>query len=246
MATLVLIHGAWHGGWCWRKLTPHLEASGHDVYTATLTGLGERSHLARPEVNLDTHVRDSLNLIEFEELNDVILVGHSYGGIVTGIVTTHIPERIAGSVYVDALLPVDGQSSWQTYRALGAGDYIAEAETWAQSSPDNWLLPQPDSSFGVTDSADAAWIRRRLTPQPVATFTQPVKLPQPFDGRRPRRFIFCTPEQPGVVVNFAKQVRADPTWSYCEIEACHDVMVSEPAQLAQIVDQFAAEQQQSQ
>src|SRR5688500_14644198 len=109
-ATFILVHGAWHGGWCWRKVVPLLRAAGHAAHAPTLTGLGERVHLATPEVGLDTHVRDVLNLLEYEDLSGVVLVGHSYGGLVIASAAEHAPERLAHLVYLDADIREDGQA----------------------------------------------------------------------------------------------------------------------------------------
>src|SRR4051812_1484157 len=115
MATFVLVPGAWMGGWCWKKLTPGLQAAGHQVYTPTLTGLGERVHLARPEIDLDTHTQDIVNLLEFEEARDVILVGHSYAGTVVTSVADRVPERLSMLVYLDSGAPPDGKSVFDLF-----------------------------------------------------------------------------------------------------------------------------------
>ena len=158
----VLVHGAYHGGWCWRDLKPLLEAAGQRVYTPTLTGLGERAHLARPEVGLETHVEDILALYRYEDLSDTLLVGHSYGGLVVGMVADRMPERINTLIYLDALVPEDGVSLVD----LQAPERV---EGWRQAAKASggWLIPPPSSAFyGVTDPALQAWADARCTPQP--------------------------------------------------------------------------------
>lgn len=122
MATFVLVHGATAGGWVWRPVPSLLRAEGHEVYTPTLTGLGERAHLLSPEVDLGTHIQDVVNVLEFERLSQVILVGHSYGGVVVTAVAERIPERLAQLVYIDALVPADGESVADLYAGLGEID----------------------------------------------------------------------------------------------------------------------------
>ena len=136
--TYLLIHPAWFGGWCWKKLTPLLRAQGHAVFTPTLTGLGERAHLARPEIGLEMHVRDIINVIEYEDLRNVILVGNSSGGMVMTGVADHMPERIAHLVFLDAFVPTDGQSMLDVIPP----DRRPALEAFVQKEGDGWLLPR--------------------------------------------------------------------------------------------------------
>ena len=147
MATFVLVHGAWHGGWCWKKVTPLLRAAGHEVYTPTLTGLGERAHLLTREVDLDTHIRDIINVLEYEELRDVILVGHSYAGMVIAGVADRVPARLAHLVYLDAFVPRDGQASL----SLSPPELEAHLRAQALAEGDGWRVPAPPAAwYGVT------------------------------------------------------------------------------------------------
>jgi len=165
---MVLIHGSMHGGWCWQRVAPLLRAAGHDVYTPTLTGLGERVHLAHPAVDLDTHIRDVLGVLEFEDLHEVILVGHSYGTMVITGVADRVPERIAHLVYLDGTMAADGQTALDFFppewRASRRAQVDAEGEGWR-------LLPPVDLTVWGIREDDAAWVHGKLVPQPFKTFT---------------------------------------------------------------------------
>jgi pimeloyl-ACP methyl ester carboxylesterase len=231
MATFVLVHGAWHGGWCWKKVTPLLRAAGHEVYTPTLTGLGERAHLLSREVDLDTHTTDIVNVLDYEELTDVILVGHSYAGLVIPGVAHRLPGRVAHLVYLDAFVPRDGQSLLD----LNPGSAAQQARV--REEGDGWrLTPPPGARFGVTDEADGARLASRLGPQPFATFTQPVRMGH--SASPAATYILCT--QPEGFRRFAEQVRDDPGWRYRELATGHDAMVTQPRELADLLLEVAA------
>ena len=154
MATFVLVHGMWHGGWCWQKVTPLLRAAGHDVYTPTLTGLGERRHLRSAEIDLNTHVQDVVNVFEYEDLRDVILVGHSFGGTLASVIAEKIPDRIAHLVNLDGPLPEAGKALKDLI-----GDFwdFFQKNAIDPAAPE-WIKPIPDWTFGVS-SADLEWLR---------------------------------------------------------------------------------------
>ena len=177
--TYVLIHPAWFGGWCWKKVTPLLRAQGHEVFTPTLTGLGERTHLARPEIGLQIHVRDITNFIECEDLRNVILVGNSSGGMVITGAADHMPERIAHIVFLDAFVPTDGQSMLDVIPP----DRRSALEAFVQQEGDGWLLPRfapppweklVTETWQVTERVDLEWILPRLRPTPFGHFKEPV------------------------------------------------------------------------
>jgi pimeloyl-ACP methyl ester carboxylesterase len=163
----VLVHGAWHGGWCWQKMTMLLREQGHEVHTPTLTGLGERSHLLNPNIDLNTHIQDVVSLFEFEDLTDVILVGHSYAGMVITGVAEKIPGRIRQLVYLDAFLPEDGKA---------LRDYVPPSPP--PTGEASWRVKAftDAKGFGVTDPKDIAWVNSRLTDQPGKTMGQPVRV----------------------------------------------------------------------
>lgn len=169
--TFLLVHGAWHGGWCWGKVAKRLRAIDHEVFTPTLTGLGERAHLLAPDIDLTTHIEDVLGVLEYEDLRDVVLVGHSYGGMVIAGVADRAPSRVAMLVYLDAFFPESGMA----LRDYLPGDALDEM---VNSQGDGWRLPSPwdAKDFGITDKEDAAWTNARIGDQPYKTFTQPLDL----------------------------------------------------------------------
>jgi pimeloyl-ACP methyl ester carboxylesterase len=172
--TFVLVHGSWHGGWCWRRVTDRLERRGHKVYTPTLTGLGERVHLLTASVDLNTHITDVVNVIKFEDLKDIVLVGHSYAGCVISGVAEQMLPSIASIVFVDAFLPEDGQRMLDLTTAN-----LRDAALEAQSKGEIARPIVPAAAFKVNEQ-DQAWVNSKLTPQPLGpTFT-----PNKFTGAR--------------------------------------------------------------
>src|SRR5262245_23331662 len=168
MATFVLVHGAWHGSWCWKRVRKELQARGHDVFTPTLTGVGERSHLLSPDVNLETHIADVVNLIQWEELSEVVLCGHSYGGCVISGVVDRVPDRIAALVYLDAFVLKNGQCLLDTLPPAQKDQQLdapsRDGEAWK-------VPPIPAEVFNV-NAGDREWVNRQCTVQPLATFQQ--------------------------------------------------------------------------
>lgn len=239
MARFVPVHGGWHGGWCWKRVTPLLRAAGHEVDTPTLTGLGERSHLASPEINFETHVQDIINLLEYEDLHAVILVGHSLGGTVIEAAAHRVPERIAHLIFLDALIPEDGKSAFDLWIDHGFGAAVRQAQEHVEREGDGWYIAPhtPDSTtLGVTDEADIQWMSERLEPIPVETMRQPVRLGNPEAEALPRAYIRCTEtETEGLIPSLAERVRDDSAWTYRKMAACHDVMVTEPGLLAEML-----------
>jgi pimeloyl-ACP methyl ester carboxylesterase len=222
MATFVLVHGAWHGGWCWKNVTPLLRAGGHDVFTPTLTGLGERTHLLTPAIDLNTHVQDVKAVLEYEDLHDVVLVGHSYGGMVITGVAEQAQARLAQLVYLDAFLPEHGKA----------------LQDYAPVPPlrdDGWRIPSPGGprDFGVTDEHDIAWITPRLGDQPLKTFTQPVQRSAKQINSLAQTFIQCT-DAP--FFSEAGERAKRQGFRYRELfSAGHDAMVTMPRQLADVL-----------
>lgn len=226
-ATFVFIHGAWHGGWCWKKVRPLLQSAGHAVHTPTLTGLGERAHLNSPEVDLDTHIEDVIQVLEFEDLRDVILVGHSYAGMVITGVAAKAPERLAQVVYLDAFLPEDGRCL-NDY-SIGSAGY---AENVRQNG-DGWRLPFAGTltlqMLGITDPADLAWMEPRMVDQPYRTFTQAVRVP-PESGKKARRVYLLSSDRKHYL-EAAKRAQAQGFHVLKVPGAGHDVMVTQPREL---------------
>ena len=169
--TFVLVHGAWHGGWCWVKVARLLRDAGHEVYTPTLTGLGERAHLARPETDLELHIQDVVAMLEAEELRNVILVGHSYAGMVISGAAARAAGRVARLVYLYAAVPEAGRS---LFDYLGP-ERAEEARAAATTDGEGWRLPPfPPERFGVTSARDTEWLKRHLVPHPLRTLRRGV------------------------------------------------------------------------
>ncbi|MEZ4617340.1 MAG: alpha/beta fold hydrolase [Caldilineaceae bacterium] len=228
-APIVLVHGAWHGGWCWRKLVPLLRAAGHELFAPTLTGLGERAHLLNPQVGLDTHIDDIAALLEYEDLHNVILVGHSYGGMVITGVAERAASRLAGLVYLDAFVPQDGQSLLDT---LPDGGATVRAQ--AAAVGESWKVPVPVGTFGVTDESDIQWLTARLTPQPLKSFTEPVRLTTQAARTLPRTYILCRQDQTTIFDIHAEQAK-QVGWNVHELRTGHDAMISVPQELVELL-----------
>ena len=230
MRTYVLVHGAFGGAWGWRRIRPLLWAKGHPVFTPTLTGLGERVHLATPEVNLSTHITDVVNCLYFEDLTDIVLVGHSYGGMVITAVADAVPERIAHLVYVDAILPEDGQSG---------------ADMGALPPRDGWVVPAPLQDPPPDETPEQAWARVRLVPHPFATLEEKVHLSQSLESRPfTRTYIKAgaepyNPDNPGNFWRAADRVRNDPAWRYVELPCGHSIQRDMPNELAALLLELA-------
>jgi len=231
---IVLVHGAWHGAWCWCRVLPVLCAAGVQAHAVTLTGLGERAHLMRPDIDLNTHIQDVIGLIEAEELQRVLLVGHSYAGLVITGVADRLqqarPGLLARLVYLDASVPYPGDS-WSTPHTPETRQSRIDA-----ALPSGGLsLPPPDASAFGLQGADRDWVNRRLTPQPFAVYQQALD----FDAARvaalPRSFIDCTRPALATMAAARQRVRSEPGWQVLELATGHDPMVSEPEALSQML-----------
>jgi pimeloyl-ACP methyl ester carboxylesterase len=228
MATFVLVHGSMHGGWCWKRVVPLLRAAGHEVVTPTLTGLGERVHLAHPGIDLDTHIQDVLGILEYEDLDRVVLVGHSYGAMVITGVADRVPERIAHLVYLDGPIAGEGQALLDFYPP----DEQAARRTRVDAEGEGWQLPPVDpTAFGITAAADAAWVRARLVPQPFGTLTQPFRLANPTGFAGPKTFIACAVWRDAMI----ERVRGEDGWRYRELATGHDAMITAPRELTDLL-----------
>jgi pimeloyl-ACP methyl ester carboxylesterase len=213
-----------------------LRAAGHQVFTPTLTGLGERLHLLTRDVGLDTHVQDVLGVLEYEDLSDVVLVGHSYGGMVITAVAERAAERLAHLVYLDAFLPREGQSQMDL---LGA-EFLALFQEQARLHGDGWKLPSfPAERFGVTKEEDLAWVRPRLGLHPFKTKLDKVRLASPDAAKIARTYIYCSQPAIGPFGQFAERARAEAGWRYREIATGHDAMVTEPELLSELLMEVA-------
>lgn len=230
MVNFVLVHGAWHGGWCWVRVADRLRRSGHRVETPTLTGLGERAHLLSRDIDLETHITDVIATIEAEELRDVVLCGHSYGGCLITGVADRIPDRLRALVYLDAFVPEDGQAMMDLL-PVAAGARMAAL---VKEKGDGWRVPPRSAeSFQVATAEDRAWVDRRCVPHPFATMTQPLRLTGTGKPVATRLYIRAANYDASPFGPFAERARADPGWRYEEIAYGHDVMVDAPDELAE-------------
>lgn len=247
MATYVLVHGAGGGGWIWKKLKPYLESADHQVYTPTLTGCGERIHLASEDVGLETHVLDVVNMLTFEELTGVVLVGHSYGGNVITGVADRVPERLAELVYLDANVPKDGQSLVDLMPADMREKFweraLSNGQEWERRGYPPFPAPEPPPlekhlspliERGLLSTADSHWLLHNLVPHPARTYLDPVRLCNAAALELPRMFILCT-LYPGPFATFAHRAQTESGWHYRELESGHDAAVMVPRELAQIL-----------
>jgi len=228
MADFVVAHGAWSAAWSWKKMRPLMRALGHELITPTYTGLGERAHLARPDIDLETHIADILGVLDCEDLRGVVLVGHSYGGMVATAVADRAPERIAQLVYLDAFVPRNGESL-AALRGGAASDSSAGADWRAAPNP----LPAD------TDPADIPWIAARRMAHPRRCFEQPVVLSGAVE-RIQRTYIYCTRPAPGDGFRrFADRARREPGWNCLEIDSSHSPHITAPEALAALLDGIA-------
>lgn len=240
MVTFVLVHGAMHGGWCWKRVTPLLRAAGHEVFAPTLTGLGERAHLAHPGIDLDTHVQDVVGVLEYEDLHDVVLVGHSYGAIVVSGVADRLPEQVAHVVFLDGAMAIDG---WAVVDYFPP-DWRAAQQVRVDAEGDGWRLPSASdlTHLGITAERDAVWVRARLVAQPFRTFTQPLRLTHTAGFAGPKSFVACTAAPPGRWRDaMVARARTGSGWHYREVATGHDAMITAPRHLADLLLEVAGQ-----
>ena len=231
--TILVCHGAWSGGWSWKKMFPLAQAAGYRMVVPTYTGLGEREHLVNPAIDLETHIQDILGTIRFENLNDIILLGHSYGGMIATGVADRIPGRIKQLIYLDAFVPRDGQSLFD----LNEGGR-AHLEASAKNG-DGWriepLTPPPD-----TAAEDLDWITPRRVKMPIKCFQMKLKL-QHGEPAMARSYIYAGRITPADTFGpFARHAKSDPAWNYHEIDASHSPNVTAPEALMALLQKIAA------
>jgi pimeloyl-ACP methyl ester carboxylesterase len=225
----VLVHGGWHGGWCWQRVAERLRKSGHAVFTPTLTGVGERSHLLSNRIGLETHVRDIVNVIRWEGLNDVVLVGHSYGGCVISGVAEHSEHALRALVFLDAFVPENGEAVEDL-----ASQHVREAINAARDRGDTTLAAVPAANFRVNET-DRAWVDANCTPQPLLSLTDKIALTGARERIARKAFIRAT-GYPSTSFDAAlARARANPLWRTFEIPCGHDAMVDMPDRLSEIL-----------
>jgi pimeloyl-ACP methyl ester carboxylesterase len=227
--TFVLVHGAWHGGWCWRRVCDLLEKHGHKVFTPTMTGLGERSHLMSKEIVLDTHIADVVNVIKWEELRSICLVAHSYGGFPASGALEQVADRVSSVVFVDAFLPEDGQKSLDVaseFSRKGTLEAVAKGEV---------SRPAPKAETFHVNEQDRAWVDSKLTPQPVGVALQPIKLTGAREKIAKKTYIRAPLYPQPAFDRYYAGKKAAASWRTYEVDGGHDVMVDRPQRLVEIL-----------
>lgn len=227
--TFVLVHGAWHGGWCWRRVSDRLERKGHKVFAPSLTGLGDRSHLLTPQVNVTTHITDIASLIGFEDLRDIVLVGHSYAGFVISGVAEKAREQIASIVFLDAFVPQNGQTIMSLSRQ-GLRDSINAAV----KRGDLGIPPAKASYFNVNEK-DRVFVDAKCTPQPIGTYSDPVKLTGAREKIAKKTYIRARGWNAPGFDAIATRLRSEPSWNVRDIACGHDAMIDMPDRLAELL-----------
>ena len=229
MSTFVLVHGAWHGGWVWRRVVPRLLEAGHEVHAPTLSGVSDRAHLVHPGLGLSTHVEDVTALIEAHDLENVVLVGHSYAGQVVTAVADRLPERLHRRVYLDAFVGRDGEAAIDLLPETVAGHYRESV-----AGPGfGWLIPvRPLNVLGVTEQADLDWLGPRLTPHPWRTYTEPLRLSGHCD-RVPAGYVECTAWMRAFRPHAERAAALG--WPVHELATGHEAMVTAPRELADLL-----------
>lgn len=231
MATFVFVSGAWQGGWIWKRVATRLRQSGHEVFTPTLTGLGERAHLLDDKIDLDTHIQDILGVIQCEELSDIVLCGHSYGGMVITGAADQASGHIRSLVYLDALVPADGQKVFDLQPPETAAAFQEVARTRGSGFR---IPPAPAEDFGV-NIENQAWVDLHTTDHPLKTFQQAIRLEDKWKQVRRLIYIYATGWRPGIGKPFFDKVRQDENWEVFSLPSSHDVMVDRPEQLTEIL-----------
>ena len=230
----VFVHGAWHGGWCWRDVAAVLRTAGHQVFTPTMTGLGERAHLLNAQVGLSTFIDDIAAVILSEELDNVVLVGHSFGGHVINGVADRMPQLLRQLIYLDGLVVQHGQSAL----SIMPPAVQAERNRTMDAAGLRMTIPSPDQ-FGLSDPAQLAWVMRQLTPHPLKGYTEPLQLQHPLGNGLPKTYIAVTDPWYPPLAELRQWVRSQPDWDWRELAACHNAMVSAPLALASLLMELA-------
>jgi pimeloyl-ACP methyl ester carboxylesterase len=231
--TFVLVHGAWHGGWCWRRVADRLRSGGHAVFTPTLTGLGERSHLLRAGIGLETHIADVVNLMKWEGLTDVVLCGHSYGGFVISGVAEQMASALRSIVFLDAFVPRDGET------ALDITSPAAQAIVRAALQRGDIGVPPRSAADFLVNDADRAWVDRLCVPHPIATLTDKSVLTGARERVGKKAYVRANSYfNPGFDRAY-EALRQDPSWRTYEMAGGHDVMLDMPDRLTEILLEVA-------
>lgn len=225
MAIFVLVHGSWHGGWCWRRVAQRLRTAGHEVFTPTNTGLAERAHLLDERVGLSTFIADVVGVIEAEELTDVVLVGHSFGTLTVLGVADVIPDRLNRLFLLDGALAESGDAPFDGLPP----EVVARRIEQAKASSEGLSVPAPPvESFGVSDPNDIAWVTRRLTPHPLRTYIEPLRLRKPLGNGLRCTYLCCTDPLYLPIAASRELAHRQRDWEWREIPTGHDAMITAP------------------
>lgn len=230
MANFVLVHAAWHGGWEWRRVARILRSAGHEVFTPTLSGCGENWRHVSPGIGLDTHISDVLSLIEWEELPELVIAGHSYSGAVITGVADRIPHLVKHRVYFDAFVPVNGQSVMEITPEWRASEILS----LAASHGCGWMVPPHHSERWAEEPEDRAWVERRATPHPLKTLQDRISLSGACDGI-PGTYALSSNFQPSPFWQFHERYESHPNWRTVKIPTMHDAMISMPERVCEIL-----------
>ncbi len=235
VTTFVLVHGAFHGGWCWRDFTPELEAKGHRVFTPTLTGLGDRFDEITTDVGLSTHIADVLGLYRAETLSDTVLLGHSYGGAVVTGVADAMPDALSTLIYLDAVIPENGKSVLDLQHEERRQEFLAKAKNF-----NGWQIPAPPVAFyGITDPVQQQWGDANCVPQPLKCFAETSALTGDWTRVADKAYIRCTKPPLPYMDKFQSFAEQQADWDVYEMATGHDCMVTEPQKLADILLRYA-------
>jgi pimeloyl-ACP methyl ester carboxylesterase len=227
--TIVLVHGSCHGGWCWDKLIPFLKRHDYEIYAPTLTGLGERSHLLFENIDLSIHIKDIVQVFEYQNLYDVILIGHSYGGMVIGGVAERIPNRIKSMIFLDAYIPQDGKSAFDLVPGL---KNIYEQRSLKEKGKEWLVLSYTPQEFGVIDPDDATWMKKRLCPMPFHTHDEFLTIGNIASIKLPKTYITFT----DFGESMFKSIKTEKeVWDYHEFRRGHDAMITVPEELSKLL-----------
>jgi pimeloyl-ACP methyl ester carboxylesterase len=232
----VLVHGAFHGGWCWSRVARILRAAGHSVHTPSQTGLGDRRHLLSELIDMRTFVADITSLLEAEEIDDAVLVGHSFGGRTIAGVADVLPERLRHLVFLDAAVPTDGRSRMEAMSPEEREERLARAQ---QHDGGLSVPPPPATRFGVVDAEDVAWVERRMTPQPIGVEKSRLPLEHEIGNGVPATYLHCTAPAFPVVEPSARYARNRSDWRYVTIGAGHESMITAPEVVARHLVEIA-------
>jgi pimeloyl-ACP methyl ester carboxylesterase len=224
--TFVFAHGSWHGGWCWARVTEQLQAQGHRCFAPSYTGMGDRAHLLSKDITIDTFIEDVIGVIKAEELSDVILVAHSFGGVPALGVADRIPEKLKHTVYLDCIILESGQNAFSIYPSKDVEERIAAAEV----ANGGLAVPAPKKLTPVwgfaEGSPDYDWVMRRLTPHPLRSYLTPLVLKNPLGNNLPRTYVSCNQPENPVVNGSRKLAKTLPGWNWVDFAAPHDAMIT--------------------